>query len=252
MFYRSGGNSDFPWEDMTTAFPPKDYPHFYVQIKNPDRLTNANRNWVRWNGRRKDSAVPVRMAQQGTIRLTQIAAYDKHGNVLPVRFHVGVYNNAGTDWSAMPVIPKKPGGGLLKPMLAPEGHSFNAGQRNPFFKDAFEAYLSSGAEQSEALYTYHETSGFQMGWGNYYEPAGYSPGLASRGAPKTGMLLDEQPWRFDTTQDPLFDPRKPNMRPWKHGLGNVYVMIYCDDRTADYKGPVYFLGRFFRQEPEGV
>jgi hypothetical protein len=244
FFNKAKVDEGFPWQSLTLQYPPKDYPEYYVKIKNPDRLTNADGNWVSWNGSVEDGAVPVRFAQQGTIRLTQIAAYDKNGNVLPVRFHVSIYNNSGTTVNDMP---RYPGGGTK--ILAPAGADFTGGQNNPFFKDAFEEILSSGAKQSDGGYTYHESVGFQMGWGNYYEPAGHSPGLASRGAPKTGMLTDEQQWRFDTTQDPNFDSQDPNMRPQKDGVGNLYVMIYCDDRTASYTGPVYFMGRFFRQEP---
>lgn len=244
FFTKAKNDEPFPWRSLALQYPPKDFPEYYVKIKNPDRLTNASKNWASWNGSIEDGAVPVRFAQQGTVRLTQIAAYDKNGNVLPVRFHVGVYNNSGTNRSDMPRYPGNP-----TKILAPPGADFRGGQNNPFFKDAFEEMLNSGAVQSDGGYTYHESAGFQMGWGNYYEPAGYSPGLASRGAPKTGMLHDEQAWRFDTTQDPNFDVQDPKMAPMKYGVGALYIMIYCDDRTESYKGPVYFLGRFFRQEP---
>ena len=40
-------------------------------------------------------SIPIRMSQAGSIRLTQIAAYDKHGEVMPVKFHVSVYTNNG-------------------------------------------------------------------------------------------------------------------------------------------------------------
>jgi hypothetical protein len=247
FFNKAKNNENFPWTSLALQYPPKDYPEYYVKLTNdPDRLTNANKNWVSWNGSKEDGAVPVRFAQQGTIRLTQIAAFDRNGNVLPVRFHVSVYNNSGVGYSDMPVLPYGSNGGKI---LQPTGASFSSGQHNPFFKDAFEEILATGAVQSEGGYTYHESAGFQMGWGNYYEPAGHSPGLASRGAPKTGMLHDEQPWRFDTTQDKNFDAQDPNMRPQKFGVGNLYVMIYCDDWPDSYSGPIFFMGRFFRQEP---
>lgn len=140
-------------------------------------------------------------------------------------------------------MPWIPAGGVK--IMAPEGANYPVGKANPFYEGAFEQLTAEGAQQSDPSYLSHESVGLTMGWGNYYEPAGYYPGLQSRGAVRSGLLNDEQVWTFDTTSDPNFDPQNPNMTPWKDGVGMLYVMIYCDD----HDGPVYFLGRFFRQEP---
>jgi len=40
-------------------------------------------------------SIPIRMSQGGTIRLSQLAAYDRDGNVMPVKFHISVYKLNG-------------------------------------------------------------------------------------------------------------------------------------------------------------
>ena len=44
-------------------------------------------------------------ARPGTIRLTQMAAYDKHGNVMPVKFHLSLYDNNAVASDSMPQFP---------------------------------------------------------------------------------------------------------------------------------------------------
>ena len=66
----------FPYENLTRKYPPKhpSYRPWYIKI-GPYDENNSTNNWS------SDVAIPIRMGQAGTIRLTQIAAYDKHGNV---------------------------------------------------------------------------------------------------------------------------------------------------------------------------
>ena len=93
----------------------------------------------------------------------------------------------------------------------------------------------------------HESSGLVVGWGNYYEEAGYYPGRSSTGSPRTGLLVDESTWSFDTTSDPDFDKYSvPNTRG-ASTTGLLYAMIYADGHGNK---PVYFLGRFWRVEPQ--
>lgn len=233
----------FPWTDWTVQFPPKNpaYSKYYIKIPKAD-LTNAANNWSgdTANGIFK-AAIAVKMAQSGTIRLSQIAAYDKDGHLLPVHFHASVYNNSGVSPRDMPRIPT----GTVK-IVKPTGATFPAGQPNPFFEGAWEKIRPDGSETDDPGVLFPDSAGFVMGWGNYYELAGYSPGLASRGAPKTGKLEDEQPWSFDTSSMPGFDKYNPANNVNNAGAGVMYVMIYCDAQELQ---DVYFLGRFFRQEP---
>lgn len=174
------------------------------------------------------------MSQSGTIRLTQIAAYDEDGNQIPARFHVGIYGSSGVSPMSMPMVP--PGG----------YDGYAAGQRYPFFPGAFEQYKEDGTEQDQPSYLLAAQSNQVIAWGNYYEPAGYSPGLASAGAPKTGRLVDETAWSFDTTSQPGFDKYSVENTAKNTTAGMLYIMIYCDDQ-GDH--PIYFLGRLFRSEP---
>jgi hypothetical protein len=233
---RLGTNSRFPWTDFTTKFPPKKYPKYYVRV-GPE-AAKADLNWANLQSNGIALGIPIRMAQQGQIRLAQIAAYDEDGNVVPCRFHISIYNNSGVDSTAMPRIPSNttPGRGKYK-----EGEAF------PFYQGAFERINPDGTENQDPLRVLHESSGLVVGWGNYYEEAGYYPGRSSTGSPRTGLLVDESTWSFDTTSDPDFDKYSvPNTRN-ASTTGLLYAMIYADGHGNK---PVYFLGRFWRVEPQ--
>jgi hypothetical protein len=117
----------FPWEEYTTRFPPqrliggkwKDANKgFYIRI--PPKDANADYNWANANykpGRRFHDnkkpeytfePYPVLFAAAGSIRMIQIAAYDRTGHVMPVTFHVSVYQAARPQMTAMPMMPKYP------------------------------------------------------------------------------------------------------------------------------------------------
>ncbi len=68
----------------------------------------------------------------------------------------------------------------------------------PFYRGAFETVTAAGTVPASD--TLPSNSGFVVGWGNYYEPAGYYPGRASRGADRTGLLVDETSWSYDVSQ----------------------------------------------------
>ena len=109
----------FPYESYTTQYPPShpSYRGYYIRI-NPADMLNSNNNWAS-DGRdgRLLMSVPIRMSQAGTIRLSQIAAYDKNGNVLPVRFHVSVYGNDGVSALDMPRFENNPATHQVPPPL---------------------------------------------------------------------------------------------------------------------------------------
>ena len=86
------------------------------------------------------------------------------------------------------------------------------------------------------------------GWGNYYQGAGYYPGLQTEGGEPTGLLVDESSWAFDTTNDPNFQQRPDENFTQDANSGLLFFMIYAESAVAAGK-PVYFLGRCFRQEP---
>lgn len=235
----------FPWTDYTKKYPPKKYPQFYIKLN--AKSTNATNNWAGYTRDGKANlAIPVKLSQAGSIRLIQVAAYDENGNVLKVRFHFGVYGSSGTNATSMPSIPAD----WIK---TAEGKAtgYKAGQHYPFFPGAFEQQNADGTivdDNAGPQLLADGTTQF-IAWGNYYEPAGYSPGLKSRGAPKTGMLVDESTWAFDTSKaDPNFPLYDASNIAKNKSAGLGYVMVYCDDQGTK---PIYFLGRMFRVEPTG-
>jgi hypothetical protein len=229
--------SQFPWTALTKKYPPKDYPSYYIKV--PKRNANANLNWsgVTKSGKYWAS-LPIRMSQAGTIRLTQIAAYDKNGNVMPVRFHVSLYGNNGTTVDAMPSIPAELGG-------KKSAGYYPAAQHYPFYPGAFENIKADGSTEDTEGNLLANGSELWVGFGNYYEGAGYWPGRQSRGGVKTGMLSEEQTWGFDTTGATQFSQYEPEKTRKDKLAGLGYIMIYCDDQGTE---PVYFLGRMFRSE----
>jgi hypothetical protein len=234
-------HAQFPYEEWTKRYPPRTHPSYYVRI-GPTNVNNSTDNWSA-APRNGDTAlaIPVRMGQAGSIRLTQIAAYDKDGNVVPVRFHVSFYKKNGVGPDAMPQFTEAPS--TMK-WLAPAGivTSYDVGNSHPFIKDAWETVKSDGtAHEDDSLLT-RGGSEFVVGWGNYYEPAGYSPGRFSNGASRTGILVDDTQWTWDNTD--LFDPL--GVQPIEEDAGSLFIMIYCDEQGDE---PIYFQGRVFRVEP---
>ena len=229
-----GHDEKFPWVASTTKYPPKKYPKYYIKIG--PKNANATKNWsgITKNGV-YTAAIPVRLSQSGTIRLTQIAAYNEDGAVVPVRFHVAFYGGYDVTVESMPMIPASMAG----------TYGYPASQRYPFFPGAFENVNADGTLTDNPGQLLSEGANMFAGFGNYYEAAGYFPGSSSRGNPKTGMLSEEQTWSFDTTSSTGFDKYNAEKTRKDPTNGLAYVMIYCDDQGTS---PIYFLGRMFRAE----
>jgi hypothetical protein len=232
-------SSKFPWTDFTTRYPPKNkaYAKYYIKL-NPKNAV-ATKNWsaeTRDNSGVGIAAIPVKMSQSGTIRLTQIAAYDANGNVKPVRFHVGLYGNSGVSAKDMPMIPSP----------VPAGVPYPASQRYPFFPGAFDQIKPDGTQQDNVGVLLPSGADMVIGWGTYYEGAGYWPGMQSAKNSKTGLLVDESPWSFDTSNVPGFDKFSTKNTQKNPTAGMMYILIYCDDQGTS---PIYFLGRMYVASP---
>jgi|JI10StandDraft_1071094.scaffolds.fasta_scaffold01218_29 3',5'-cyclic AMP phosphodiesterase CpdA len=229
-----GHDEKFPWVTSTTKYPPKTYPKYYIKID--PKNSNATKNW---SGITKSgvytSAIPIRLSQAGTIRLTQIAAYNKDGEVVPVKFHVAFYGGYDVTVESMPMIPASMAG----------TYGYPASQRYPFFPGAFENVNADGTLTDNPGQLLSEGANMFVGFGNYYEGAGYFPGSQSKGDPKTGMLSEEATWSYDTTSSTGFDKYSAEKTKKDPTNGLAYVMIYCDDQGTE---PIYFLGRMFRAE----
>jgi hypothetical protein len=248
-------NVPFPWTDITTRFPPKNYPQYYVTV-HPASTTNPEYSWANsaWTSSKTDAQnlaafVPytILMAQAGDIKLVQIAAYDGNGNVKNVPFHVSIYSTSGVTPQFMPLVPAN--------AVMPAGSRYTAavavGKHYPFFATAWEMINPNGTVPTNTQQDLPATSDqFIIGYGSYYEKAGYWPGSSAKpGDSATGLLVDEAGFSWDWTRTTKIDPQKTFNEQMSTANPYAYVMIYCD---ADVAANTYFLGRLFRKELSGM
>lgn len=229
----------FPWTDWTRARPPRSASWKSCYIRLGPATGNANDNWTSVSDKSGSKlGIPIKMSQAGTIRLLQVAAYDKDGNVLPVSFHLSLYYSRGVNYTSMPSMPTE-----FEGKFPP----YQGGQHFPFFPAAWETYKDDGTQQNPASANAVETSGLIRAWGSNYEKAGHWPGSSASGDPATGLLVDETTWSFDTTHfDSTFDPFSPTKNKANPLAGQVYAMLWCDMQKQQ---EVFFAGRMFRVEP---
>lgn len=230
----------FPWASWTAAHPPSNptWRNCYLRIGPTSR--DATNNWfTQHTASGSGYGAPIRMSQAGSIRLLQIAAYDKNGQIKKVPFHVSFYTVGGVNPRSMPKIPAD------QVSLFPP---YAAGQPYPFVRDGFEAYNADGTKTNPNVPQTTDSVGLIRAYGTFYEKAGYYPGSYSTGDQVTGLLVDEGTWSFDVTSvgDSVFDPYSKERNLTNPLAGQLYAMIYCDAQGAD---EVFFLGRIFRQEP---
>jgi hypothetical protein len=188
----------------------------YVRVN-----ANAKTSTGRWTTR-----IPLRMAERADIRHSQFVVYDYFGNRVAIPFHVSIYYNP------VPVD------------QMPRGDN---GQASPFIENAFETTnqwgLTIGAGTNGNVRQPDQS--LIIGWGNHDQPAGYSPGSHASGDPCTGILVDDSPWNVDFTSGRNgFNPN-----PVRAGLEREETITVYANFYAEYKQPVYFLGRLFRKEP---
>lgn len=187
---------------------------FFVRVD-----ANSTKRAKRW------TIVPVRLSQKGTIRLTQIAAFKANGDMALCPFHVSIYDRKLTAMK----MPRDKGG------------------PSPFITSAFESIDPNTGlpwKASKGVVQLAPPEGFIIGWGNKEQKAGYSPGRSSDGHHPTGMLYDEATWQWDFTMRSDF--KRTAGAKQKQAALSVYVAFY-----AEYTEDVFFLGRFYRQEPGG-
>jgi len=257
-------NAQFPYEEFTTQCPPKNpsYKPWYIEIP-PMDPADSNKNWssVKRDGL-ATMAVPIRMSQAGTVRLSQIAAYDKNGHVMPVKFHVSVYTSNSVAVNSMPQFPVSRGDpdfpkylparkvtGEVIPTTygVPKAGRPRPDMTHPFYRGGWEKNAPDGTlwPWSIDVSVPSSNTGFLVGWGNYYEPAGYWPGRFSKGASRTGLMQDDTTWSWQFGPDQI-GMVKPLDNAKREYAGMVFIMIYCDDQ---FEESVYFMGRFIRVEP---
>ena len=240
LFSGMPNSISFPWTDWTTQHPPRDSRWRSSYLRLGPAQPNADLNWVLQSGPGGTSlGVPIKMAQAGSIRLLQVAAYDANGNVMQVPFHISFYYSRGVNNMSMPQIPVEQVG-MFRP--------YAAGQHYPFVRDGFEEFNQDGTRTNPNIPQPTQSVGMIRAYGTFYEKAGYFPGSYGSGDAPTGMLVDENTWSFDSSgfSDSNFDPYSVERNLTNPMAGQVYAMIYCD---AQQDQEVFFLGRMFRVEP---
>lgn len=232
-------NLAFPWDEWTRRRPPKSksWRGCYIRI-GPASTTNAGKNWNRGPGAKGSGSIAhLRLSQAGDIKLLQIAAFDRNGNVMKVGFHVSIWQ--GSTGVTASDTPK-----LLADDMVP-GKDYKKAQPYPFYRNAWEQFDAKGNRFSDPNQTHAEQI-LLMGYGNFFERAGYYPGSSSvYQATPTGLLVDETGFSYDGSTNPNFDPTGKRKNSWATG-GVMEVLIYCDEQGDE---SVYFLGRCYRREP---
>jgi len=215
FFDRLRDPTDLTWPFTTTAkaYPPRSNPSFYVGIN-----ASARARKDRW------AFTTVRLAEKGDIRLSEFAVFDRNGNLLRIPFHVGIYYNPVTA-DSMP---------------------FDGNGPSPFITGAFQSNnqfgLQIGADTPGN--TRQGDESMVVGWGDWQQPAGYSPGTKTNGDPATGLLIDETGWSFDQTRNQNFDQNPSRGQKEPESAITAYVAFY-----AEYHDWVYAFGRIYRKEP---
>lgn len=215
MYAHKPENEPFPYTDWAREHPPHQYPHWYIPCH-----ANASNSQRRWSG-----PWMILMAEKGTIRRTEIFCVDRNGNLVKDKFHFSLWYSNGINAAAMPN---------------------NGRVWSPFIKGAFESIDPSTGQvwSRPGTFAPNQGAGLVIGWGNYAQPAGYSPGLFTAHARPSGLLVDESSWTWDcSTNNNNYDPLAKAGREKKNVI-SLYAMFYSQHRT-----PVYFGGRLYREEP---
>ena len=259
---------DFPWEGMTIKYPPKYFPQYYAKVDIAN-TSNPSQNWSTRPGQSTNGSI-VRFSAKGDIKLVQVAAFDADGNVKRVPFHMSVYAENNVQIGHMPWITSSAQTAGLVP-YAVNGENYNY----PFTPGAWETMQDDGTSTLESTSANSGTNKPMIGWGNFYEKAGYWPTSSIRAnaspknsltqacdIPPTGLLVDESGFSYDfTTASSGSASRVNNQMPadeQPETSVDASVMIYCDQewdeanqQLVPLRSPVYFVARFYRREPGG-
>lgn len=252
----------FPWTEWTRKRPPRSesWRRCYLKVpaivfKDGNRNADARQNWNRPESIEHQNGCFVLLSQAGEIALLQVAAYDAEGNVKKVPFHLSIWGSNGASAMSSPLLHADTtcwytdADGFTKQVNYADGMPY------PFFPDAWEQYLTDGRQGDWVTDAQPSEDGLFIGYGNYWEKAGYWPGTGRtevtdtlypeidgvRSMP-TGLLVDEAGWSYDMSQFAGFSLNSPDSNILSEH-GNATVLVYCESDTD-----TYFLGRLFRKE----
>lgn len=286
----------FPYSNDTHSgwcqqYPPSRYPEYYVRIPGTDQ-DNSAKNWADYSavsGNVGSPSIPILMSAAGSASQIQMAAYDKDGNVVPVKFHLSLYYSSGVQVTHMPRWGTNPflTPPAFPPMLGPldfanatsanfvgrwpggsGGTAWGKGSTpypqndptnvtqcyHPFFQGAWQTTDEQGHDfktlgGETADYAPDSSVGAIIGWGTYYVPAGFYPNEPG-GGPISGMLVDTTTWTWDTTKTLNASSVNP-IGQAPQGPSNA-GRIYAMLYCEDQgQQDVYFMGRIYGQSQNG-
>lgn len=217
----------FPYVAQFKKYPPRKYSHWYVgpvkanAVVGKSYKTLSQARTARW------FRVPILTAEKCTIRRIEVICLDANGNILKIPFHFSLWYVKATP-QAMPRDKDGP---------------------SPYINNAFtEVDPATGNPWPPGNFLAPEPQ-FIMGWGSkingQFNRAGFYPGSEISGSPASGILVDSPNLQIDNTQqtNQNWNPNATVGKQTKSAY-TIYGMFY-----AEYKAPVYFLGRMWRQEP---
>lgn len=248
-FWDSIPNGDlFPYRDHFKAKPPtskKDqawpsnitrHSDWYVRCnanagydeKSQTYSSHSKATKARW------AFAPVITAERGTIRRTEAYVLDKHGNIIPCPFHMSLYYAKETP-TAMPHNGK-------------DGYS-------AFANNAWTTVDPQTGQPWPPGDSVHGPDKQIVDgalWGaktnGIADFAGFYPGSQASGAKPSGILVDNTPWSFDNVTGnqnyPKEDAKKVGWKYKDTDIITLWAAFY-----AEWPTPVYFMARFWRQEP---
>lgn len=217
-----------------------DRPALYIPIN-----AGSNDKSRRW------AMVPVLLSQSGTIVRTEIGIYKADGSLAPVEFHVSFYTVSSLDIASMP----------RNPADTPTNQELGT-PNSALWDGAFEPWDMKTGYYAADIDMRMPAAKMIIGWGNYDQPAGYSPKRKIKGAAgdrPTGLLMDGSPWPYNFFGDeqsvafpytePGYDMKEESKMPSVSVTCAIYVQIPdsitdAAERTA--LNWVYARGRVYR------
>ena len=144
--------------------------------------------------------------------------------------------------------------------LIPAGFSYDWGQHYPFYPGAWEKTTPEGNEVADWSFTAANTP--IVGWGNYFEQAGYYPNSGGNAQtvsyqPPTGQFVDDTPFSYDFISQsggPIVQDTPSVNATYSTDQVTGTALFYCDqewdgNKLVPRKQNVYFIGRMYRQPP---
>jgi hypothetical protein len=237
FFLEMPKNIRFPWTEWTTTHPPSGFGQYYVPVN-----ANAEDSRARW------STCSFLTSSKGTIRLTQFVCVNEDGEVVDIPFHVSIHDVNMLDSDIVDTSPESDDvdeGNLAWNSYIPRAMSGVAETEiySPFANDKMWERTAPDGTTLEGT-TYPPPQQMIVGWGNYSQPAGYSPGRKSEGGQPTGKLLDESTWSYDNIGGDLSNQR---IDPQGRGNNLTKTKLLCAI-YAEHTEQVYFIGRMWKQE----